>query len=90
MRTESTAAIGRTKTRVQRWNRAGLPSQASGGSGPVALLLCLIFLAVLLRSAWLGDDALITLRTVLNVTHGYGLIYTSPNASRPTRIRSGC
>ena len=75
MRTEITAAIGRAKTRVQRWNRAGLPSQGSGGRGPVALLLCLIFLAVLLRTAWLSDDALITLRTVLNFTHGYGLTF---------------
>jgi arabinofuranosyltransferase len=28
---------------------------------------------VLVRTAWLSDDALITLRTVLNVTHGFGL-----------------
>jgi arabinofuranosyltransferase len=34
-----------------------------------------LFAVVLLRTAWLGDDALITLRTVLNVTHGYGLTY---------------
>ncbi len=75
MRTEITAAIGRTKTRVQRWNRARLPFTGGDGRGPVVLLLCLIFLAVLLRTAWLSDDALITLRTVLNVTHGYGLTY---------------
>lgn len=35
------------------------------------------FLVVLLRTAWLGDDALITLRTVLNVTHGYGLTFNA-------------
>lgn len=34
-----------------------------------------LFGVVLLRTAWLGDDALITLRTILNVTHGYGLTY---------------
>ncbi len=34
-----------------------------------------LFAVVLLRTAWLGDDALITLRTVLNATHGYGLTY---------------
>ncbi len=34
-----------------------------------------LFVVVLLRTAWLGDDALITLRTVLNFTHGYGLTY---------------
>ena len=38
-------------------------------------MLCLVFLAVLLRTAWLSDDALITLRTVLNFTHGYGLTF---------------
>ncbi len=34
-----------------------------------------LFLAVVLRTAWLGDDALISLRTVLNATHGYGLTF---------------
>jgi arabinofuranosyltransferase len=34
-----------------------------------------LFAVVLFRTAWLGDDALITLRTVLNFTHGYGLTY---------------
>src|ERR1043165_3136732 len=38
-------------------------------------LLTLTFLAVLIRTAWVSDDALITLRTVLNVTHGFGLRY---------------
>ncbi len=36
-----------------------------------------LFLVVLLRTAWLGDDALISLRTVLNVTHGYGLTFNA-------------
>ena len=39
----------------------------------LASLLTLTFLAVLIRTAWLSDDALITLRTVMNVTHGFGL-----------------
>lgn len=39
------------------------------------MLVSLVFLAVLLRTAWLSDDALITLRSVLNVTHGYGLTF---------------
>ena len=30
---------------------------------------------LVLRTAWLSDDALISLRTVLNVTHGYGLTF---------------
>jgi arabinofuranosyltransferase len=41
----------------------------------LAGLLTLVFLAVLIRTAWMSDDALITLRTVLNVTHGFGLRY---------------
>jgi arabinofuranosyltransferase len=39
----------------------------------LASLLTLTFLAVVIRTAWLSDDALITLRTVMNVTHGFGL-----------------
>ena len=39
----------------------------------LASLLTLTFLAMLIRTAWLSDDALITLRSVLNVTHGFGL-----------------
>ena len=43
--------------------------------GAVTTLLCFVFLALLLRTAWLSDDGLITLRTVLNLTHGYGLTF---------------
>lgn len=32
----------------------------------------IVALVELVRTAWLSDDALITLRTVLNLTHGYG------------------
>lgn len=42
---------------------------------PLRLLLLLVFFAVLVRTAWLSDDALITLRSVLNVTHGFGLTF---------------
>jgi arabinofuranosyltransferase len=42
---------------------------------PIATLLLLVFLAVLLRTAWISDDGLISLRTVLNVTHGNGLTF---------------
>lgn len=41
----------------------------------LTILLTLIFFAVLLRTAWISDDALITLRSVLNVTHGFGLTF---------------
>lgn len=42
---------------------------------PTRLLLLLVFLAILVRTAWLSDDALITLRSVLNATHGFGLTF---------------
>ena len=38
-------------------------------------VLSVLFLIVLIRTAWLSDDALISLRTVLNLTHGFGLTY---------------
>jgi arabinofuranosyltransferase len=41
----------------------------------VAALLVLVFLAVLVRTAWISDDGLISLRTVMNVTHGNGLTF---------------
>lgn len=39
----------------------------------LALLLTLLFGVVLVRTAWVGDDAYITMRTVDNFVHGYGL-----------------
>lgn len=41
----------------------------------IALLLTIVFLVVLVRTAWISDDALISLRTVLNVTNGFGLTF---------------
>ena len=38
-------------------------------------LVAVVFAGLLFRSAWIADDASITLRTVLNVTHGFGLTY---------------
>ena len=35
----------------------------------------IVFAVVLFRTAWISDDAAITLRTVLNVTHGFGLTF---------------
>ena len=74
-RKEIAAALETMTMGAKRWGLTWLPSQGSSGRGPVVLLLCLIFLAVLLRTAWFNDDARITLRTVLNVTHGYGLTF---------------
>jgi arabinofuranosyltransferase len=53
---------------------------ASGGRFALTLprgaaFLTLLFCVVLVRTAWIGDDALISLRTVLNVTHGFGLTF---------------
>ena len=75
MRSTITAAFGRTAKWAQHWGRAGHLFTGSDGRWRVALLLSFVFLAMLLRTAWLSDDALITLRTVLNVTHGYGLTF---------------
>jgi arabinofuranosyltransferase len=41
----------------------------------IAAFGLLVFLVILFRTAWVSDDALISLRTVLNVTHGYGLTF---------------
>jgi arabinofuranosyltransferase len=41
----------------------------------VAALVMLVFFAVLVRTAWISDDGLISLRTVMNVTHGNGLTF---------------
>jgi len=43
----------------------------------VAALLLLVFFAVLVRTAWISDDGLISLRTVMNVTHGNGLTFNA-------------
>lgn len=39
--------------------------------GAILLLSAIVFI----RTAWISDDALITLRTVLNFTHGYGAVF---------------
>ena len=38
----------------------------------IYLILILIYLFVLIRTAWISDDAAITIRTVLNFLNGYG------------------
>jgi arabinofuranosyltransferase len=51
--------------------------QATGSSGGFErfqfLLIAIAFGAILVRTAWVCDDAYITLRTVDNFLHGYGL-----------------
>jgi arabinofuranosyltransferase len=41
----------------------------------IILLLSLAFFAILLRTAWVGDDSFITMRTADNFIHGYGLTW---------------
>ncbi len=38
----------------------------------VRLLVSLLLFLLMVRIAWMGDDALITLRAILNLTHGWG------------------
>ncbi len=40
---------------------------------PAAAALVTLLLITLLRTAWVSDDAMITLRTLMNFEHGYGL-----------------
>ena len=39
------------------------------------VLLSLVFFTILLRTAWVSDDSFITMRTVDNFLHGYGLTW---------------
>lgn len=41
----------------------------------VITLVIAVFVFILLRTAWVGDDAFITLRTVDNFVNGYGLVW---------------
>ena len=41
----------------------------------LSAIATIIFAVILFRTAWITDDAAITLRTVLNVTHGFGLTF---------------
>jgi arabinofuranosyltransferase len=41
----------------------------------VQVMLILLFVVTLIRTAWVNDDAYITLRTVDNFVHGYGLTW---------------
>lgn len=47
------------------------PARATGLLA-ARILAVVLFAYLLLRTAWLSDDALITLRSALNITHGWG------------------
>jgi arabinofuranosyltransferase len=50
-------------------------SQRTNLEAPVLVFLTAFFAVVLLRSAWITEDAYITLRTVDNFVNGYGLTW---------------
>src|SRR4029453_5295362 len=59
---------------------ASLPVNSTGAYDArsvrfVRASLLLLFTYIFLANAWMGDDAYITLRTVWNFIHGYGLSY---------------
>jgi arabinofuranosyltransferase len=62
--------------RLARGARERLDPWLAEGSRPLAVLLLAglaLYAVVLVRTAWVSDDAFITLRTVDNFVHGHGL-----------------
>lgn len=55
-------------------DRPGAMPRGRGGGG-LLVLLVLLYAFIVLRTAWLSDDAYITFRTIENLVHGYGLGY---------------
>src|SRR5258708_21006490 len=53
--------------------RSAVARTGSGSERVLLVALVLVALAVLIRTAWVCDDAYITLRVVDNLVHGYGL-----------------
>lgn len=49
----------------------------------IALLLTIIFFVMLIRTAWIGDDAGFTFRSIMNFLNGYG-----PNFNNDERVQS--
>ena len=47
--------------------------ESEGGAGSILAFLGVVIAFIMLRNAWLCDDAYITLRTVDNFVNGYGL-----------------
>ena len=58
--------------------RAKNSTQSNGGMNKEVIYIFIILLAVIiLRNAWLCDDAYITFRTADNFINGYGLLHAS-------------
>jgi arabinofuranosyltransferase len=58
-------------------HEAGAPADGARPVVPrmLSALLAVVFAGLLFKSAWISDDAAISLRTVLNFTHGFGLTF---------------
>ena len=69
---------------ARTWLEATPRWRLLGGLGVMVLVGALV-----IKTAWLSDDAYITLRTVDNVSRGTGCAGTSTSASRPTPTRCG-
>jgi arabinofuranosyltransferase len=55
-----------------------LERKHSSNIGFLASAVFLLYLFAIVRKAWIGDDAFITLRAVDNFVHGYGLLSNPP------------
>ena len=59
-------------------DQTGIPAITAGFTErPIVIFFFLFYLMAIIRNAWLCDDAYITLRTVDNFIHGYGLTWNT-------------
>jgi len=56
-------------------NQAFIINNPNNIGNILLFILFALFLTVLIRTAWVGDDAFITLRSVLNFVNGNGLVF---------------
>lgn len=63
--------------------RASTPTIYSVGHWALRLVALLLISISMVRTAWIGDDALITLRTALNLSHGWGPGFNATEAVAP-------
>ena len=65
-------------------NGGGPSSSSHAAAFRVAIIVgFLLFIIVVIRTAWLGDDAYITFRSVDNLIHGYGFRWNSVERVQP-------
>jgi arabinofuranosyltransferase len=55
----------------------GINTMRSRSEKAAVILLVVLFAVVLLRTAWVSEDAYITFRTIDNFVHGYGLTWNA-------------